>query len=264
MIRKRRIVVAQTLTSHGPHYWLDYIDPDKCLMELVTLGRKQTSIVNMALQFQIGIVGHALFEAYFKLPQRDRKAFDPFDVRLVNVDGTPLEVSGEALADATLCVAVALEDNPFAEYRTLAVEHAFEPRLIGNTLVGGRADLLLADDRHIIVVDHKFVAEHPTRNSISTLQERYRNSIALATYADHAAIEYERPAHVLTHMIFKGALPSRFVWEYSRCELPAKKVLKDTYTKAIKASLKPRRNFAACGKGTTKCKLFQQCVRYSR
>lgn len=233
-------------------------------MELITLGRRQVSVANMALQFQVGVIGHALFEAYFRLPQRDRKSFDPFDVRLVNADGTPLEVSGEALADATLCVAVALEADPFAEYRTVAVEHAFQPRPIGNTMVGGRADLLLDDGDSIIVVDHKFVAEHPTHNSIATLRTRYKNSIALATYADHAASEFDRRIRVVTHMLFKGALPSRFVWEYDRSELPSRKTLQETYTKAAKVSLKPRRNFSACGKGTAKCKLFQQCVRFSR
>jgi hypothetical protein len=253
------IPVQLTSSGCGPHYWANYLDPGKCAYQLNHLKQDPIAFDEMIMAFQIGILGHAMLEHWWKTGP-----YDVFDVAFVS-DTEALHPTPNVIAQTLLAVSGFVERTDITSSDVQLVEYSLAKHKIGKALVGGRIDLVIHKSG-IWVVDYKFLYPHIPPESRVKLRENYRQSMQLATYVHLLVKDLRRPiAGAKIAVIWKSDNPSGLMLDFKADELIQSEVLIEQYNKAWANKKADRKNFAVCkafgwNKKST-CPLYKTCVR---
>ena len=232
-------------SSNGPHYWGDYLDPEKCAMQL-NQTRTTESWAKSAQALREGMVGHAMLEQIYRGNQ-----LDPLRCT-IKVAGT---VVTEDYSDIRLSVA----SHKRVAGSVVAVEHLLKPYKLGGIMVGGRIDLAV-NNGGLWVVDHKFYRWHPV-DVIAKLRNKLIGGLQLSTYCLLLEKEIEtRVEGAILNILWKGT-PFSTHMVIQRDELKTEKELAALYRMAGKAQRENKQNFKACKRT---CPKFRACMRGER
>jgi hypothetical protein len=253
------IPVQLTSSGCGPHYWANYLEPTKCAYQLNHLKLPEMAFDDMIIAFQIGILGHAMLEHWWRTGP-----YDVFDVKFT-CPTQVIEPTPNVIAQTLLAVAGFVERTDITSDDVQLVEYSLKKHKIGKALVGGRIDLVISKTG-IWVVDYKFLYPHIPPESRVKLRENYRQSMQLATYVHLLTKDLKVPvAGAKIAIIWKSDCPSGLMLDFKADELLSSEVLVERYTKAAENKAADAKNFAACKtfgmnrKGA--CPLYKTCLR---